>query len=204
MLTIKTFYCNPYRECTYVIHYEGTGDNGTKDCIVIDPGMYGVKEVRRVIDYIQERNLTPIAILVTHKHPDHVCGIEDLLNVYPDLPVYGEAYHPTPLVSPQKTDTGERQCMHIGPFDIIEIKTPGHKEDAVCYYFESENIIFTGDTLFEGSIGRTDLPGGDMEQLVESLSILKQLPDDTQVYAGHGSTTTIGHEKKYNIYMNHL
>ncbi len=85
------------------------------------------------------------------------------------------------------------------PFSVIA--TPGHKEDSVCYYFESEKTVFTGDTLFQESIGRTDLPGGDMGELMKSLAKLSQLPDDTQVYPGHGYPTTILHEKEYNPYL---
>lgn len=83
----------------------------------------------------------------------------------------------------------------------VSILTPGHKEDAVCFYFPEEKTIFTGDTLFQESIGRTDLPGGDMGQLIHSLNELKKLPEDTLVYPGHGYQTTIGHEKDFNPYL---
>ena len=81
------------------------------------------------------------------------------------------------------------------------LATPGHKEDSLCFWFEEENTLFSGDTLFEGSIGRTDLPGGDMQQIIRSLNHLKTLPDCTIVYAGHGYPTTIGREKQQNPYM---
>ena len=91
--------------------------------------------------------------------------------------------------------------MNIPFFNIEVIATPGHKEDAVCYYFPDEHILFTGDTLFQESIGRTDLPGGDMATLIRSLKRLIMLPDNTQVYPGHGYPTTIEHEKQYNPYL---
>ena len=81
------------------------------------------------------------------------------------------------------------------------LPTPGHKEDSVCFYFESEGIIFTGDTLFQESIGRTDFPGGDMNVLLQSLARLQQLPRETVVYPGHGFSTTIDHEIRYNPYL---
>lgn len=168
MMQIKTFYFNPYRECTYVVQYHGK-------VIVIDPGMYTDKEVERLMNYMKDNNLTPTVCLVTHSHPDHICGLEVLKNHYPGL----------------LTQVDGCQVIH----------TPGHKEDSVCYYFPEEKTIFTGDTLFQESVGRTDLPGGDMNELIRSLKLIAQLPDDTQVYPGHGYATTIGHEKEYNPYL---
>lgn len=184
-MTIKTFYCNPYRECTYIVEVSrGTGESGNrKECIIIDPGMYGEKEEKRVLDYLEEHQLTPVAILITHRHPDHICGLECLQQTYPNL----------------MTVDGLSEFSGLSGFQIIP--TPGHKEDSVCFYFEKEKVLFTGDTLFQESIGRTDLPGGDMPTLIRSLEILKKLPDDTQVYPGHGYPTTIGHEKAYNPYL---
>ncbi|MCQ2330524.1 MAG: MBL fold metallo-hydrolase [Paludibacteraceae bacterium] len=188
-MTIKTFYCNPYRECTYIVEVSrGTGESGNrKECIIIDPGMYGEKEEKRVLDYLEEHQLTPVAILITHRHPDHICGLECLQTHFPSLPII------------------DYQTQSIPPFEggpkWVSIPTPGHKEDSVCFYFEKEKVLFTGDTLFQESIGRTDLPGGDMPTLIRSLETLKKLPDDTQVYPGHGYPTTIGHEKEYNPYL---
>ncbi|MCQ2342753.1 MAG: MBL fold metallo-hydrolase [Paludibacteraceae bacterium] len=199
-MTIKTFYCNPYRECTYIVEVNRqfrtgavkTGESGNrKECIIIDPGMYGEKEEQRVLDYLQEQQLTPIAVLITHAHPDHICGIECLQKLYPNLPKIDWKY------STQR----EPPTIELGGLVFRIIPTPGHKEDSVCYYFENEKTLFTGDTLFQESIGRTDLPGGDMGTLIRSLETLKKLPDDTQVYPGHGYPTTIGHEKEFNPYL---
>jgi len=175
-MDIKTFYCNPYRECTYIITIGA-------ECLIVDPGMYGEKEEQRVLDYLQENNLTPTTILITHHHPDHICGLECIQTHYPNLLIIDDRFTDSP----------------IHRFTII--KTPGHKEDAVCFYFPDEKTIFTGDTLFQESIGRTDLPGGDMGQLIKSLNELKKLPEDTKVYPGHGYETTIGHEKQFNPYL---
>ena len=179
MVNIKSFYFNPYRECTYVV------SNAAKQAIIIDAGMYEDKEKQRFLDYILSEQLTPIALLITHTHPDHVCGIEYLEQTY-HLPI---------IVQPAEGK------LDIDGFDIKIISTPGHKEDAVCYYLPEENTLFTGDTLFQESIGRTDLPGGDMHTLICSLKKLVVLPEQTQVYPGHGYPTTIEHEKKYNPYL---
>lgn len=188
-MEIKTFYCNPYRECTYVLH--AVADD-SKECIIIDPGMFGEKEEMRVMNYLDEHSLVPAAILITHKHPDHVCGLDCLLKRWPDVPIIGLKF-----AMPDDIDA----MQEIAGLRFRILITPGHKEDSVCYYFEDDYILFTGDTLFEGSVGRTDLPGGDMKELMKSLNILKQLPDTTVVYAGHGYPTTIGQEKQQNPYM---
>ncbi len=178
-MEMKIFICNPYRECTYVVTQEGKN-------YLIDPGMYTEQEINRVMAYLREQEMQGIplgAVLVTHYHPDHCCGLETLQKTYPTLPV----------VDHQHTADLPQGCRMMA--------TPGHKEDAVCFYWEQEKTLFSGDTLFCESIGRTDLPGGDMGQLIHSLNLLKQLPDDTHVYPGHGDATTIGHEKEYNPYL---
>lgn len=179
MLAIKTFYFNPYRECTYVL----SDDEG--HAVLIDAGMYEEREHQRLADYLKKEGLRLVALLITHAHPDHVCGMERL----------EEQYALKAIIQP------EEGRLDIPYFDIEVISTPGHKEDAVCYYIPSEQIIFTGDTLFQESIGRTDLPGGDMGTLIRSLNKLVVLPEATKVYPGHGYSTTIGHEKQYNPYL---
>lgn len=179
MYNITTFYFNPYRECTYVL----TDTN--KHAVIIDAGMYESREQLRFKEYIHQEGLTPIALLITHTHPDHICGIEFIEQTY--------GLHA--IIQPAEGQ------LDIPFFNIHVIATPGHKEDAVCYYLPAENILFTGDTLFQESIGRTDLPGGDMETLIRSLRKLVILPENTQVYPGHGYPTTIYHEKQYNPYL---
>lgn len=188
-MEIKTFYCNPYRECTYVVKAEG---EDRKECLIIDPGMYGEREEARVMKYLEEQGLQPAAVLITHKHPDHVCGLECLLRQWPTLPILGLKF-----TMPDQPD----QVQEIAGMRFRILATPGHKEDSLCFWFEEENTLFSGDTLFEGSIGRTDLPGGDMKEIIRSLNMLKTLPNNTIVYAGHGYPTTIGREKQQNPYM---
>ena len=176
---MKTFYFNPYRECTYVL------TDAEKHAVIIDAGMYEPREQQRFADYIRQEGLAPIALLITHAHPDHICGVEYL----------EQTYGLKAIIQPQEGP------LDIPYFHIEVIATPGHKEDAVCYYLPQEKIIFTGDTLFQESIGRTDLPGGDMATLIKSLRKLIVLPDDTTVYPGHGYPTTIQQEKQYNPYL---
>ena len=178
-MKIETFYFNPYRECTYVI------SNDAKQAIIIDAGMYEVREQQRCAHYIQSQELTPIALLITHTHPDHICGQEYI----------EKTYGLSAIIQP-----AEGQLI-IDGFNIQVLSTPGHKEDCVCYYLSEEKMLFTGDTLFQESIGRTDLPGGDMHELMLSMRKLVALPEETKVYPGHGYPTSIAHERQYNPYL---
>ena len=180
-MNLKTFYFNPYRECTYVL------SNEAGQAIIIDAGMYEEREQQRFAEYLTKQNLRPVALLITHAHPDHVCGIDFLQ----------QTYNLTPIIQPQEGVLP----LPSTDWHIEVISTPGHKEDCVCYYLPAEKLLFTGDTLFQESIGRTDLPGGDMATLIRSLNRLVLLPEDTQVYPGHGYPTTIAHEKMYNPYL---
>lgn len=196
-MNIKTFYFNPYRECTYV------ADNGQGQCFIVDPGMYGDGEEGRMAEFLKKNSLQPVAVLITHSHPDHICGLDFFRKHYPTLPVYGMNYEK----GLRDFDTEKTQAVADDVFtrnhfpSPMVIPSPGHKEDSVCYYFEEEKILFTGDTLFQESVGRTDLDGGDMNQLLQSLHRLMQLPDNTTVYPGHAFPTTIAHEKEYNPYL---
>ena len=190
MLSIKTFYCNPFRECTYILTAAEPSEK-PQPCLIIDPGMFEAKEENRVLTFMSEHHLTPAAILITHTHPDHICGLEAVLKAFPDTPKYGY----------NDLHEDESTPITLAGMTFRMLNTPGHKEDAVCFYFEEDGILFSGDTLFQESVGRTDLPGGDMPTLQASLQRLTLLPDTTVVYPGHGYTTTIAHEKKYNPYL---
>ena len=180
---VQTFHFNPYRECTYVIYNK----ESDADCVIIDCGAYDQSEQKSLTDFFKKNKLTPIAHLITHAHPDHICGAEYIKN----------EYKISPTIFPE-----EGLLTLPSEFPKLEVlHTPGHKADSVCYYFPTEKIIFTGDTLFQESIGRTDLPSGNMEQLLHSLKRLMTLPPETTVYPGHGYTTTIAHELEYNPYV---
>lgn len=181
-MELKVFYFNAYRECTYLL-YDEQGHT-----LIIDAGMSNEREQQRFTEFITAQRLTPVALLITHTHPDHVCGV----------PFVEQTYRLSAIVQPAE---GQLSIPQLPDLKLFAIATPGHKEDSVCYYMPDLHILFTGDTLFQESIGRTDLPGGDMPTLIRSLGKLAILPDDTDVYPGHGYPTTIAHEKQYNPYM---
>lgn len=191
MIEIKTFYCNPLRECTYLLTAQPVSPENPQACLIIDPGMYGEKEEERVLSFIRENNLSLAGILITHTHLDHICALDVIEQAFPNTPKYGYNYN----------YEAEETPIEVGGLTFRMLNTPGHKEDCVCFYFESDGVLFSGDTLFQESIGRTDLPGGDMSTLQHSLERLKQLPEETTVYPGHGYPTTISHEKRYNPFL---
>jgi len=184
---------------------------------IVDPG----QEAERIIAFLKENNLTPAAILLTHAHFDHIGGIPRLQKAFPDLPVYVHANdrmvitHPMnvyppdyPAISQPSGLTsleGSDGIEGLGGLEVIE--TPGHTPGGVCYFFPhlsfptSHPLLLSGDTLFAGSAGRTDLPGGDMATLMASLKKLVALPDDTIIVPGHGPETTIGSEKRSNPFL---
>lgn len=181
-MTLQTFFFNPYRQATYVLS-EG------KHALIIDAGIYTEREQQRFAEYFAKYSLTPVAVLITHAHEDHVCGLEWLKQQWPNIMVVYQPQSGT-LNLPEPFNG----CVNVIP-------TPGHKPDAVCYYLPQHQMLFSGDTLFQESVGRTDLQGGDYGALIHSLQLLKQLPPETNVYPGHGYPTTIAHEITYNPYL---
>ena len=182
---------------------------------IIDPGQEG----ERILALLAEKRLTPQAILLTHAHFDHIGAIPTLQAAFPDLPVYVHEKdavmigHPLNQLPPEyPTLEGKvknlkelKELRELSEVEVIE--TPGHTPGGVCYYFapstdhQAPGTLFAGDTLFAGSVGRTDLPGGDMATLMGSLEKLKALPDETVVIPGHGTFTTIGDEKRGNPFL---
>ena len=211
MLNIKTFYFNDLRVCTYVVWDE------TNECVIVDPGCQSESEKGRLEKFIETNNLKPIMLLNTHGHFDHVMGNafvaakwDIVTRIHPDdksylerCVGYGEMFGYKIDEAPRETiDLKEGEVLKIGNSYLKVMHTPGHSRGGVCFYNEEEKIIFSGDTLFAESIGRTDLPGGDYDQLMESLlGKVVKLGEDYDVYPGHGSATTIGRELSINPFL---
>lgn len=175
---------------------------------IVDPG----SEAERIVATIKRKGMIPEAILLTHAHFDHICGIPGVLAEYPDIPVYvgdndmNMFGHPFNQLQPEYPLIAKpTKLLPVTDLSgtVTVIPTPGHTPGGVCYYFPLEKLLLSGDTLFAGSVGRTDLPGGSMPTLLTSLSCLTKLPDDTLVIPGHGPYTTIAQEKACNPYLLH-
>ena len=212
MLNIHTFEVNPLQENCYVVSDE------TKECVIIDCGALTESERSAIIDYIKEEELTPVHNLGTHGHLDHHFGDAALLaafNLQPEVAEGDAVFMNNPKQAAAQMlrmelnndlpagelKLAENQTISFGSHTFKVMRTPGHSGGSVCFYCAEENVLFTGDTLFKGSIGRTDFPGGNMFQIISSLRELAQLPDETVVYPGHGPQTSIGFELAHNPYM---
>ncbi|NOS93581.1 MAG: MBL fold metallo-hydrolase [Cyclobacteriaceae bacterium] len=210
MLSIQTFVFNPFAENTYVVSDE------TGAAVIIDPGCYEAEEQDELDEYIASHQLSIKYLLNTHCHIDHVLGnyyvkkkyqVPLLLHAREEnvlravktyAPNYGfAAYQET--AADRFLEEGEKFSFGNTTWDILFL--PGHAPGHVGFYDPKEKVIFSGDVLFNGSIGRTDLPGGDYDTLIQSIrQKMFLLPDDVVVYCGHGSTTLIGREKLSNPY----
>lgn len=211
MLTVKCFVFSPVQENTYILY------NAEKHCCIIDPGCYFGNERNELKDFISTASLTPQLLLNTHCHLDHVFGNEFVFNTYGTVlhlhekekpvldlaPVYGKNWN-LPF------DNYRHDLVYLKAGDIIQIDNdqlkvlfaPGHSPGHVCFYCEAQQFVIGGDVLFRKSIGRTDLPGGDFETLINSIRRqLFVLPDSVTVYPGHGEPTTIGYEKLNNPFL---
>ncbi|WP_445490439.1 MBL fold metallo-hydrolase [Niallia sp. 03133] len=190
--------------------------NENKNCLVIDPGDNG----KKLLSIISKLELTPVAILLTHAHFDHIGAVESVRTEY-SVPVYlhnkeeewlmnpklnGSVSFklPNPVVAkPADYFLDENPAMTVGEFTFAVFETPGHSPGSVTFYFKNEGLAFVGDALFYESVGRTDLTGGNTRTLLASIhDQLLTLPEETIVLSGHGRSTTIGHEMDHNPYIN--
>lgn len=210
-MQIQSFTFNPFDENTYMVYDE------TKECVIVDPGCYMDEEKQELIAFIEEKKLSPVILLNTHCHVDHIFGNKFLFEKYGLLPVcnrlelklldaageyskqWGIFLEPSP--KPEKfLEEGDLVQFGNSSFEILF--TPGHSPGSICFYNSKEKVLIGGDVLFQMSIGRTDLPGGHHQTLLDSISKkLYTLPADVKVFPGHGPTTTIGFEKMYNPFL---
>ncbi|WP_141431604.1 MBL fold metallo-hydrolase [Bacillus sp. 03113] len=188
--------------------------NEQKSCLIIDPG----EEGERLKKYIYKHELKPVAIILTHAHFDHIGAVDVLRNEF-QIAVFvhqleedwlkepslngSKYFNSTVSIKPADYTLGGEQVMKIGDFSFEIFETPGHSPGSVTFYFKEEKAAFVGDALFKGSIGRTDLRGGNHKQLLKSIhDKLLTLPEETLVLPGHGPATTIGDEMDTNPFLN--
>ena len=192
-MNIHTLPLGDYQTNTYIVENGG-------HCVIIDAGYHP----ETILRFLNDHDLTADAILLTHGHFDHVGAVRELA-VELECPVY---LHEKELSMPPMMTAGPLYYTHTyGEGDRLQLAgisfrvlhTPGHTPGSVCLI--AANHLFSGDTLFAGSCGRTDFPGGDWETICKSLQRLRTLPEDYTVYPGHGESTTLASEKQYNPYM---
>jgi Zn-dependent hydrolases, including glyoxylases len=211
MISVKAFTFNPVQENTYLLY------NDRNQCCIIDPGCYFEEERNELTQFIQLQELQPISLLNTHCHLDHIFGnkyVHDKWGLELHIhekekqvlefgPSSGQMYNlpfenyngPLHFIIPGET-------IKIGDDELQILFTPGHSPGSLSFYAKKEKFVISGDALFNGSIGRTDLPGGDFDTLANSIrEQLYTLPDEVKVYSGHGPLTRVGDEKKNNPFV---
>ena len=199
-----------YQTNCYVL----SNDDSTKDCLIIDPGL----EAEELIEFLDEEKLNPVAVILTHGHIDHIAGVATLRSRFPEIKVYIHNLDAEMLTNPSinlsaisgmafVTDVEDvplkgRDVIDLAGVKLLVLHTPGHTPGGISLYSKEAGVVFVGDTLFADSIGRTDFPGGSMSQLLNSVrEKLFTLPEETEVYPGHGPVTTIGAEKAHNPFF---
>lgn len=213
MIEVKTFTCNPIEENCYVV------SDPTGEAVVIDCGAFYDAERKAVVSYIKERGLQLRHVLCTHAHFDHIFGLDTLYEEFglkprlhpADQPIYekmneqvssmmGVSMHLR--MPPLGDDLSDGEQIGFGGSTIEVLHTPGHSPGSVLFHIKDATVLFSGDTLFRMSVGRTDLEGGSWEQLMDSLQrVVSVLPDNVKVYTGHGPSTYIGNERMVNPYL---
>ena len=212
MLKVKSFVFSPIQENTYLLYNEFNA------CAIIDPGCYFPEEQDELKAFITQSGLKPLMLLNTHCHLDHVFGNKFVAEAFglrlqihekekamlDFAPASGLMYNmPFDNYTGELSFLKEGDKIKLGEDELQVIEAPGHSPGHVCFYCAGQNFIISGDVLFNRSIGRTDLPGGDHESLLKNIrEKLFVLPDETVVYSGHGPATTIGEEKRENPFLN--
>ncbi|MBQ6311584.1 MAG: MBL fold metallo-hydrolase [Bacteroidales bacterium] len=212
MITVKQFYFNDLRECCYVLSDE------TRECVIVDPGLSTERERERLKQYISENGLKPVKLLCTHGHFDHTMGNRfvtdtygirtyihpedrDLLKVAKATSRLFDIHIDDPSLDTVDIKDGDKVTFGNSSLDVIS--TPGHTWGSVIFYNEAEKICLTGDTLFAGNCGRTDLPEGDSKAMCSSLvdKVARMIRHDATIYPGHGPESTMLEELAHNPYL---
>jgi hydroxyacylglutathione hydrolase len=207
-MNIESICVGPLQANCYIIW------DTSRHAIVIDPG----DESKRIIDLITKRDLQVKAYLATHGHQDHINAVAEMIDTLPapvkmhplDLKWAFRKQNQLPMYSAIKKPNADfilltdQQILSDAEMQYLILFTPGHSPGSVCFYFQKEEKLFSGDTIFKGSAGRTDIQGADGYQLKESLKKIKQLPDKVTIYPGHGPKTTIKQEKETNPFLQNI
>lgn len=207
-MTVKKFLAGPFGTNCYL-----AVNDSTKEAVIVDPA--GLPE--NLIECVKNEGIRILAVLLTHAHFDHIMGIDAVIEKYGQMPVYVHQEDLRMLEDASLNLSGglgggytymggeavaDGQTLSLAGCEFQVFHTPGHTPGGACYYVESDKVLFSGDTLFQQSVGRTDFPGGSMSELVRSIEEkLLILPEDTHVYPGHMGTTTIGEEKGFNPFL---
>ena len=211
MIKVKTFAFNPFQENTYILSDE------TGECVIIDAGCWETREEKAMVDYIESNNLKPVRLINTHGHVDHVCGTRFVSGKYglklelhaDEIPMVERAVEmgkgfgfaiEEPAVA--EVFLNEQDTVVFGNSELKILHLPGHSKGSLAFYNEANQIVVTGDVLFRDSIGRSDLPGGNYDELIHSINQkLMKLGEDFKVLPGHGPATTLGFEQQNNCFL---